>query len=139
MENQTPNPTPQETAPVNPTPAPEQAPVTPAPVQAAPAPQSEPAQPTILIRYPNLVMMILVLRMLAIVFLILGLVIAFAQFFHDTTFLAKIGYFFLYLMLGFFQGIMCWVFSEAIQVWVDTESQTRPADVDARLKSFLKS
>lgn len=122
----------------NPTPTPEQAPVAPTPAP-APAPQAEPTQPTILLRYPNLMMMILVLRMLALVFLLLGLIIAFAQFFHDTTFLAKIGYFCLYLMLGMFQGIMCWTFSEAIQVWVDTESQTRPADVDARLKAMLKS
>lgn len=139
MENK--NPTP------NPAPTPEQAPVTPAPapVQSAPAPttevpkQPESSQPAILIRYPNLLVLLLVLRMLAIIFVILGVVIGFLQFFHDTTFLVKIGYFFLYIMLGTFSGVVCWTLSEAIQVWLDTEAQTRPKEIDDRLKAMLKS
>jgi len=129
MENTTPTPV-STPAPVTPAP-------TPAPNQSATLITS--TQSTILVRYPNLLILILALRVLSVVFLILGLVIGLAQFFHDTTFLVKVGYFFLYVMLGCFQGVMCWTMSEAIQVWMDTEAQTRPADTDARLRALFNS
>lgn len=98
-----------------------------------------PNQTVLIVRYPNLLILILALRILALVFLVLGVMVGLMQFFHDTTFLAKVGYFFLYTTLGIFQGVMCWTISEAIQVWLDTEAQTRPADVDARLRALFTS
>lgn len=90
------------------------------------------------VRYPSLVTMIVVLRILALVFILAGLVIGFLQIFDYTeTYLIRFAHMLLYAFLGFFQGLVAWVLSEAIKVWVDTEYQTRPKEVNDRIKELI--
>lgn len=81
-------------------------------------------------RYPILQSMVGVLRILALIFLVIATIMAMLQFFNEAPFILQLGNFVLFMMLGFFQALMCWTISEGIKALIDIEKQTRTPEMN---------
>lgn len=113
---------------------------------ATPAQNSQPTQPqpapaknvesmdVELPRYPMLQGMVGALRILAILFLLLAAIFALLSFFDpNATFIEQIGRFMLFVLIGLFQGVMCFTLAEGLKALVDIEKQTRTPEMESEL------
>lgn len=94
-----------------------------------------PTTPTteVKVRYPFLITMVLALRVLAVVFLVIAIFMAFLQLFAGMAFLPTLGNMALWLLIGVFEAVICYTLAEFAKVLMDIEVQTRSAELDASL------